>query len=664
MVTATRTATGYRVLHGRTLSASATSAPELRDSGALYPIQVAERVAPGYAKAKVGLNLPYLRDDAWNWERYIAHDDYVAIVSDDARVERDVLFAGWISDVDVGWGAAGEQVIATAVGHAYRLRTGQQVVGRVMAANSTQIRYYNGLPCRFNAGGRPNRADSTYKSGELAIDYPPGTANPARIRVFTYDGDPSAEWWTPGSALRYLLWLYNSPQAWLDNPDISGSAESGEPLVVDVDGMDLWTALATVADAAGYDVAERYSAKPGGLPGAEIVITKRGGGTAVTVKRQDINADGTFGQVDLDRTNLFAASVAESSASCITRPAVLGGRTLVEITVQLGRAWVPSELSLPSSDPKADYGILLHNGHQAAQKTDFIGKYHMRGADFAAYAETGRLWDANTDRAYSAAPYSLSVPDVAALADYAAGTFPEMPYEPRPMITRLGGNRTSHGCYLEVSIDGGSNWYYMLGFRPLRDRLGVYLNAANLGGYVVPGGDARLAADTLFYHLATDGGNVKMRLTCTVAVPYRSAACPARRATAGTRFDTVRVFDRGTAGQVRRRASGSRFYYSGGGTMLPADESDGGQELAKIAAAIQTSEEDRLIEANLPIEWPDEDIRLTDVVTRIDGIGYALGTNAGPARRYPRVVGITRLLTPDTYSMSLILDTYRKAGIV
>ena len=664
MVTATRTATGYRVLHGRTLSASATGAPTLRDNGRLYPIQVTERVAPGYAKAKVGLDLAYLNDDAWRWERWIAHDDYVAIVSDDPRVERDVLFAGWIVDVDFGWGARGEQVIATAVGRAYRLRTGQQVVGRVMAANSTLIRYYNGLRCAFNAGGRPNRADSTYKSGTLAIDYPPGTANPARIRVFTYDGDPSAEWWTAGSAFRYLLWLYNSPQTWLTNPDISGSAASAEPLVVDVDGMDLWTALATVADAAGYDVAERYLAESGGLPGCGIVIKKRGGGTAVTVKRQDINDDGTFGQVDLDKTNLFAASVAESSASCITRPAVLGGRTLVEITVELGKAWVPSELALPSSDGTADYGILLHNDHQAARKTDFIGKYHTRGADFAAYAETGRLWDANTDGAYSAAPYGLSVPDVASLADYTATTLPEMPYKPLPTITRLGGNRTSHGCYLEISIDGGSNWYYQPGFRPLADRLGVYLNAANLGGYVVPGGDPTKAADTLFYHLATDGANVRMRLTCTITVPYRSAACPTRRATAGTRFDTVRVFDRGTAGQVRRRAKGSRFYYDGDGTMLPADESDGGDALKKIAAAIQTAEEDRRIEANLPIEWPDEDIRLTDVVQRIDGIGYSLGTNAGPARRWPRVIGITRMLTRESYGMSLILDTYRKAGII
>jgi len=240
-----------------------------------------------------------------------------------------------------------------------------------------------------------------------------------------------------------------------------------------------------------------------------------------------------------------------------------------------------------------------------------------------------------------------------------------MPFKPQPCITRLGAHKYSSVRYwLEWSWDGGTTWAQLKNAVLLPDRLGVWINAENMAGIVRPSQAANDRPDqdleNFFYLLANSPAQVRLRLTCGIILPIRRVVQPAVRPTAGTLFPTTLWYDAGAMGADDYVASSSRFY----GSPLGSDERDDTDELAELAARIQDISETGLLEGQLPIEWPDEDIMLTDRISRIDGLGYDLKLNAGNAKKAPRVIGRTLLLTHDTYSMALKLETDRGAGIV
>jgi len=152
---------------------------------------------------------------------------------------------------------------------------------------------------------------------------------------------------------------------------------------------------------------------------------------------------------------------------------------------------------------------------------------------------------------------------------------------------------------------------------------------------------------------------VKLRLTCTIEAPRRRIEQPAWRDSAGTGFATAEWFDRGALGQVRRIASSCVIQ----GTVLWADLSDDTlTTLEDLATAVQDAAEDRSIEANLPMEWLEEPIGLTDVVAEIGGIQYSLQVKVGGVPRSPRIIG--RTIHFQNWSQTLLLGSDRKAGTV
>jgi len=566
----------------------------------LVPVEVSNAVAPDYLRAKAEINLPAQAIDCWRWRELFAVEDRLLIVSDHPnRADRVVLFDGVILEIDWHYTHT-ERAMVTAAGWAFRLHRDVVVYGRWMHPLTGPLFCATGLPCEFNAGGRPNRAKN------------PGEDT---LPVFTWDGDPAACWWTAPDIYRYLLGRYNAQQTWIANPADAEYPESAssEPVVVAVDGLSLWQALAAVADRAGHDVCEAVADADGALsPHVEIIPRHRG--PELVLDHQPVNADGSEPALDSRATNLYAASVAETAASCVAAPIVAGGRELVEITVPLGQAWDPQKLEIPA-------------GEQAVPDADKDGVYYARyctaGSQFASYAACGRLWDANSDARYSGPPWSLSTPDVASLAGDEAGTWPAGPYRPLPMLTRLvtgliGAVGQTADAFCEVSYDSGSTW------RPI----------------------------------------LRARLTCCVESPYRAIVQPDRLPAAGTCFPATGWYDRAAAGGARRRAADSRFAGSSGSENLPADETDPADPSLRLAAErIRAVCQDRYVEANLPIEWVEPCIRLGDQVTAIRGINVPLAVNAGSAVRGPRVVGYRHMLTPETYQTQLTLDTDRKTGV-
>jgi len=646
--TLTRTAHGYVGLHarrnGEPVGPAAYGPWDAYD--VLRPVRVTCALAPKVHTAKLALNLPGYASHAWQWAELIAHDDRVAVVSARDPAERAAIFGGFVAEVEWRYGQADEHAEVTCVANAQRLLVDADhwVYGRWMWDAGGTARHYSGLPCSFNAGGRPNRSPAwrTDIAGAPA----------AGVGVFTHDDAPGAAWWTAADALDYLMWHHNADETWLANATLAlTDYDRVEPVVVSCEGLPLWRALALVADRMDYDVHEAVTTDADGLPASEISVTARNGGTERTVKHQAA-ADATFPDLDLAETDSLTAVVAEGVAACVARPIVAGGRAIIEVTVPLGQAWDGDDLAIPAGEIA---------GPQYDPSGTYAARYVVGGSSFASYADAGRLWDANTDGRYSDAPYSLSEPDVAALVDAAAGSWPAMPYPPLPMLTRLGAldAGSSGESVLEVSYDGGTTWHALGGYELLPDRLAVRLTTDNLGSVLVPGG-TNAFADNLFARLDADASLVKLRLTCSIAAPDRNVYVADRRASAGTAFGAGAWFDRGALATVRSQSAAAHAAMAPLGIDAAIDDG----ALVRVAEAILAAHEGRSVEAALPIEWPDHELALTDRITRIEGIEYDFGSGAGGLVRYPRVVQLTYHLTPQTYALAVVLDTPRQSGSV
>ena len=621
------------------------------DAGELLPPVLLERLAPDVSCAKFPVNLPAADSGsplhAWQWKSILSVDDRLALVkrSDASRL----WFVGFVVDVDVGWGRRDERVTVTVAGNAFRLKRDVVVYGRYMADQNEAVNHFSGLACDFNAGGKPNRCPT--ESFEAIAGGPA-----AGVAFFTADDADDAEFWRPADVLDYLLWRYNADETWIANPTLSAADYARTTrMVVSCEGLDLWTALAAAADADGYDVAERFDPDADGSKASSIVVVRRGSGSTATLKRLGADYGEAAPAMDLAAHTVFDSAIAHAAAPAVTSPIVAGGVELVELTIELGKAWDASRLALGDGEDAAPEFV--------DKSTQFYARYCRGGADFADYADVGRLWDANTDGRYSGEPYSLSVPDVAALAGEDAGTWPEMPYRPLPMTTCLnqgagGVGRTSQEFVAEISFDSGSTWHPLADVRSLPDRVGLWIKQDNLAAIWEKDADAD--GDNNYLRTLLDNpGYVEVRMTVTIPAPTRAVSNPDRQASAATAFSTAAWFDRGTLGQKRRVAAGSVFSGSG----LRQDTCDGCEGLTNVAEAIQAALEGSEIEAALAVEWPDEDVHLTDVVHELAGINYSFQTNAGASPRYVRIVGLQRHFGVEEWAMTVVLGTDRKAPL-
>lgn len=631
----------------------------------LVPLRVVERLAPGYHTAKFRVNPGRMTRDgvprpAWEWRDFFAVDDMLAIVAEEPGVPSDrVFFVGFIIDVDLTWDRT-ERLLVTAASRAFRLArdTDHLLYGRYMMNKTTEegdadaATLYSGLPCTFNAEGRPNR-HPTRIAGDAGREIP----------VFTWDGDPDAELWTLGDLADYVAHFYNGSETWVSNfvGDLDFVEESPVPLL-EAEGLHMWEVLGRAAKRVGWDCFEEYAVRqvaPGYVPASSVLFVEHGEGPIRIVKRQDVLTENRPVPLDLEHTNLFAARIAENVTGCVTRPVLVGGRRLYEITVDL-------EPGFDLDDLPTAADVLPDANH--ARESDYAKQYVVGGDEFGTYRAVGRLWVANEDGAFSAAPYGYAgagctVLDPADVAGETAGSWPLMPLAPRPMLTRLSANEDVTGgggeIYVEYTLDDGSNWYPLEGCRALRGRLGVYLTVANLAG-IVPGatGQQDVATKNFLYVLADSPSDVQVRLTCTVAAPQREYLTMGQTWLAGTRFGTGAYVDRGAADGVRTVATGSAF----GGAAYGADIALPGAELYDAGVAMQADAAPSAMQANLPLEWPEEPVYLADRIAEIGGIGYSLD-RAPPAEIFPRVVQRTIGLVQTGWYLALALEHTRLAGI-
>jgi hypothetical protein len=550
----------------------------------------------------------------------------VRIVSD-GGANRKAAFQGFVVEGDWKFSAAQAGCRITCAGMTQRLLRDQVCVGRHMLGANGSEGLYRTLPCRFNAHGRPNCSDKlagTYACGGSAA------------RAFTYDGDPDGTYWTGFQAVVYLLAVYNRTDlgaaTWSANPTFS-AALSGDtrPVYADCEWLSAWDALAAVCDAAGYDAWEAFT-----MNGDDVVSTihvaKRDEGTLRQLRHQALPAEGPA-NLD-DTTNLFSASIAESVASCVTAPLIVGSAPRRSCYIRLYRAW----------DKKFEDQINRLERFRVILPADKTNNYHryyvVGGAEHKlGYENAYRRWDANTDGRYTH-DLNLAEADVASACGFDTGTWPRMPYPPLPNTDLLGHDLPHR---FELWMDGLNGWQPTGGFQVMADRLGIYINTENLADWEDHDMMTRLLDDP----------NAAFYLACEVASPQRKVLQATRRASAGTAFTTVAAFDRGILNENIKGTAKSK----------DAVGAKWKEEYPIIAAMVQDVCEDRMVEASFELPWPEVEISLGDRLEKIEGIEYSLRSNSGAASRWPRVVGIELNLDVDSYNTQYTLSTDRKMPV-
>lgn len=379
-------------------------------------------------------------------------------------------------------------------------------------------------PCIFNPKGSPNR----YSRLALLNDDDTWTTGP--FHLFTYDGDPAAEYWTYLQALRYLVLLHlpwglgeqvgpgdlftetlagpaMDPWYLKDEPDVAlaGALPNGwlEHMTrrcqsLALEGMDLIEAITALCDAAGVDWYVRHSnestadecrvlsdlafAAPGDIAPDPVMLEEGGG-------HFDVFSGALRSMEEItDANNVQHVESAREYGAAVSRVRVLGDRVWRTITTQLVPLWIPDPIwDAESPDVAAllidAIGEEWTSGDPPVFEARKDGTFHKRfcagGAEFEqdSNAIIGRKWGIDTAGLYDDATYGR--PNFPAYGDpfEIPGAADEAPRWREIREVPAPEGQHPIGVYVEVSFDGteeAPTWY------PLKGEVRVFPGEAAL----------------------------------------------------------------------------------------------------------------------------------------------------------------------------------------
>jgi hypothetical protein len=638
--------------------------------------------------ARLSVRLDNDFDTAAARARYLP-DSRVVIRTDEADpAGRVVLFEGTAPVQEASWrgepGKAKESFGFTAV-HVYerlardrrswvygrRMRSGAIEDGLIAdpAAWSDQSVLVEALPCVFNLDGARNCSPTPLKV--VSSD-----GQVRSIHIFTYDNDANGIPWTYAKALRYLAWFY-APR---EGPvRIDGVLDATEETVISTassrlatrlsvlcdtlmcEAANLVESLALLADAAGVHVTADTTAD-GESVRTRLRVWAAGDGVRkqLHLARGGVHADGVrrydaseLRAADVLRANeVVAADIRWDYQRIVNAPIVIGGVKAYEMTVPLVPGWLPTEHldNVAPQDRTAAKELALTPEQvdklgDLAEQSEWFRRYHRRGSEFGRHRYVGRLWVLNEDGRFDAATYNRNAP----FDDYRPFEFSTVA---EPEIARLGSwSRRSrsllgsvtrsesggrYGVHVEVSFDGGVNWYVPSGaITVLKDPAGIVFEVTNPTQITPPGIDP-VEQNPWF---AMIDQSFCVRVTAVIESDERLLARPDVN-------DSSSPTLLATSG-VTARPSAYRFVSREGTTNVLADvnseeddiEVDDTEAIERFARGLAERGQDRRVIASPVVPRLDTAFSIGDEIERIHGRGVSFLTREDGAAVGPVVVG-------------------------
>lgn len=632
-------------------------------------------------------------------------DQRIIVMTDDADVaSREILFEGYPPMQSWRWdgriGREEERYVFHAEHVWERLARAREALvfgryvrnGEIDDGLQTDPAAYRGkaalltaLPCVFNPDGIGNQA-----AEPLTVT---AASEVRSVHIFTYDDRRSPKW-TYATAIRYLAWFYllktgpvyegnvfeitDAPAAGLTAVSGAlGRALAREPVSLNCEATSLAEAMGLLCDAAGIHLSVETQ-NVGGRPVTQLRIWAAEDGP---VRRLHLARTGRWpdGELRYDTSsrsvpdilsanNAYRGEVAWDHGRIVNSPVVIGGIRKHEMTVPLWPGWIPRD-GLDSVQPA---GRLAAKGQALTpDQVESLGsraeghlwfrRYHRRGNEFKAHADTGRLWVLNEDGYYAGGLYNRNAPfdnyrpfDFSTVADAtvtASGAWMRRPRRFLPAVTRSLEDRPL-GVWVEISFDTGATWQQQSsGVRVLEDRCAIYFDADNPTEITPPGADP---LDQNMWCAIIDQA-FRVRVTAVIESDDRLlATIPPGEVRSPTLQLNGIVVRRANAFQLVSRSHTTNVL-CGIGASGAAVERDDSQAIMALARQLAEVNQDRRVSVAPTIPWIETAYSLGDRIAEIRGRRIRFATTMGVETRFPAVIERRFALQDGRYETTLTL---------
>jgi hypothetical protein len=345
------------------------------------------------------------------------------------------IFCGQIEGIDIKLGSEGESAEVTARDFSANLERITVYGQRLSEANAASL-FLAGLDTAFNPDGKANaNAEPTVVSGK---SYTTFCAEPSKGKLWSY-----------AEVIDYLLCEYLTIGQ-LHTPNIEQLRTLTDNQLVrdlDVTGLNLTEALRRCCERIGLSFT--FVPRPVSTGPAQAIVFYKGG----TGRVVELNCQQVGEQLSISKTNISSLHSKRNFWPVTHKYIGQGDFKVVEATFDLIKAW--------------DSGLEDINYDKFSSSTN---------PEFYLVKDVYRKWCLNEAGDYSGAPYNQG--DAFDFSKVFAGdNFAHRRRRFRPTLTADKQGK-SLGYFLQVSFDGGSNWWqYLHAFNVLLDECGVWLSS-------------------------------------------------------------------------------------------------------------------------------------------------------------------------------------------
>ena len=589
----------------------------------------------------------------------VANDDRLVVLTSDPDGNPVVLFDGFAQVPELGLSTTSEMVSFVAFGVAIR-EWDTPIAGALMrdADNPDVVSdYETDLVTHFNPGGLPNATPD----GADALDES-GNAFPTFLDARVVRDPEVRRYWTLPMAVRYLCYRHNPAQTYVKNPDgllldsllqgvdpDLGDSQSGqtEPLLLPdypATGKAWPTVVCDLIEPHGFGMAFRLESDADGNPTTTLDLFQKQGGSPSSYKDLFLQPRGSA--LDPGQSNLAEAQLSRDTSGIANAFSVETGLARYEASFILAPGFMVSPGDAAGYSPIAAFD---RNGPDFSKANH--DKYRLYIFD-----ETGEgHWD------WKASAISFKTPSLDDLLG--KETDPASGYVKRRRVSigelfTLDPNQKPLRAQLSISTnysgtqpglwDGTGTWQPVgSGFELLKDRLGIWVSAANpnrwdiqaskVAGTSYPSGVVKGVED----QANSGSARFTLRLTCVIEGDHVVAATADRRPSSPTNYTILRHVD--ARDRYSRHVVAAKSEFNPESTEVVVRD-DGTDALAE-AISRRTTGEAGEVAGQVVIPRFTQAYRIGDRVCSIQGRNLSLRTNAGtPSEEievYPAVVGLT-----------------------